>query len=316
MKVISTLGLAMLAVFSVADPFHFLVAETPGGSVGQDQWGGVRRYDVSGSGGTITQGVGIAKQLLSDPAGLALGPGGELFVGNRHGNSNPSSVSRFLYDGTNYVPNGTITGNSLFGSHGLNFSPTGELFVANVNGPVSRFLPSGGNYVANGNLNSGSARDVFFSSNGQYAYVTNAGSSLAKFDVATGSFLSTLGIAGSSGVHNGNWLGNALYLAANSSGTVHRLTFDANGDIATSDIVASVSDAISLDFSPDGQEMFVAGHRTGNITRFGWDGSHWNQTDVLNVGVNLGDIQVVPEPGSLMALAAGSILLLLRRRTR
>lgn len=313
---LSLIVLAALSVSSVAQ-FKVLVAETSAGAVGPFM--GVRRYDVAGTGGAATLGNGIAAGSLSDPAGLAFGTGGDVFVGNRHGNASPSSISRFVYDsGTDsYVANGTITGNSLFGVHGINFAPNGELFASNVNGPISRFTFPGGVPTANGTMGSGPARDVFLSADGRWGYVTQGVSAnLLKYDLATGNLVNTFAIAGGGGLHNGSWYGSDLYIAAFSGNAVAKIQFDANGDVVGSSTFASAA-PISLDFSPDGQEMFVASHTSGLITRYANSGGSWVQSGTINVGVNLGDIIVypqVPEPATLGVLGLGMLALARRRR--
>ncbi len=313
------LVLALSATVLAQANFQLLVTETPAGSVGSGQWAGVRRYNVAGTGGTANLGNGIAAAMVSDPAGLALSPTGELFVGNRHGNAAASSMSRFNYNsGTDtYDPNGTVTGNALFGTHGIVFSAAGELFATNVNGPVSRFTYSGGVVTPTGFLGSGPSRDAFVSGDGQWLYVTQGVSgTLLKYSIATGAFVNSFGIAGAGGLHNGNWRGNELYIAGFTSGTVHRIVFDANGDVTTSSIVATASGPISLAFSPDEQEMFVAGHTSGIINRFSYTGSGWTNNGLINTGVNMGDmLVVVPEPASMAVVGLG-VAALLRRRKR
>lgn len=310
--------LALSATVLAQANFQLLVTETPAGSVGSGQWAGVRRYNVAGTGGAANLGNGVAAAMVSDPAGLALSPTGELFVGNRHGNAAPSSLSRFNYNsGTDtYDPNGTVTGNSLFGTHGIVFSNAGDLFATNVNGPVSRFTYSGGIVTPNGFLGSGPSRDAFVSGDGQWLYVTQGISgTLLKYSIATGAFVNSFGIAGAGGLHNGNWRGNELFIAGFSSGTVHRILFDANGDVTTSSVVATASGPISLAFSPDEQEMFVAGHTSGVIDRFSFGGGGWTHAGTIATGVNMGDMLVaVPEPASMVAVTLGIAAMLRRRR--
>lgn len=312
------LALAAVSVVSAsAMSYQLLVAETAPGSNGPAFWAGIQRYNIAGSGAAATAGNGIDKTLLNDPAGLAINSAGELFVGNRHGNGAASSVDRFNYNsGTDmWDANGDITGNSLFGAHGLNFSKTGELFVTNVNGPISRFTFSGGVATANGTMGSGASRDIFFSDDGRWAYVTQGVSgSLLKYDLSNGNLVNTFGIAGAAGLHNGTMRNGSLYVAAFGSNSVHKILFDANGDVASSSILVNPSGAISVDLSPDGQEMYVGSHTGNAVFRYLWNGSSWDANGSIDIGHGVGDILVVPEPATFAVLGLG--LLAARRRRK
>lgn len=322
-SIIVSIGVLALTAVGQAQ-FQLLVTETAAGSVGPSQWMGVRRYNVAGTGGTATLGNGIATSALSDPAGLAFNSNGELFVGNRHGNGSASSISRFTYDSGSdtYLSNGAITGNSLFGVHGLNFSSTGELFASNVNGPISRFTFPGGVATANGTMGSGPSRDVFFSPDGLWAYATQGVSgNLIKYDLSTGNQVGSFSIAGANQLHNGSWRGNTLYLASFASNSVHAIDFAANGDVSGSSVAANVAASIGLAFSPDQQEMFVSSHTSGLISRFLNSGGTWVANGSINVGVNMGDIivaplQPVPEPASLAVIGLGCAAMLRKRRRK
>lgn len=322
MKVRSVLILAGLAASSLSFAgagYHLLVAETFAGSAPPSQWGGIRRYNFTGTGSAAVQGTGIAASALSDPAGLAFGSNGELYVGNRHGNAAASSINRFKYNANtdSYTANGVITGNSLFGTHGIGLSSTGDIFASNVNGPISRFSQVGNVVSPAGTMTSGATRDAFVSPDNQWVYVTEGTSgNLRKYNRATGTLANNFGIPSASGLHNGSWRGNELYLAAFSSGTIHRLVFDSNGNIASSSIALFSANCISLAFSPDGQEMYVAGHTNGMISRYLFGGGSWNPNGTIQTGVNLGDIQVVPEPTTMAALGLGALALAKRRRAK
>jgi hypothetical protein len=113
----------------------------------------VVRFLVSPGGasfnGAITGGL-----CCNAPRGVAFSQTGELFVSQCCG---VDDIRRYVFDGAgNAIPNGVITGNGLSNPHDLEFSPSGELFVANTPHPsathtVSRFtFNSSGAAAANG----------------------------------------------------------------------------------------------------------------------------------------------------------------------
>ena len=89
---------------------------------------------------------------------------GEVFVTQCCG---ANRIDRFVLNSSgNYVPNGSISGNGLANPHGMTFSSSGELFVANPDwGTVSRFkFDSAGIATPSGNIGGNyGAIDVAFS---------------------------------------------------------------------------------------------------------------------------------------------------------
>lgn len=302
--------------------FKLLVTETQAGSNPNPMsWQGVRQFDIAGSGGMATPIAGIPANQLSDPAGLALDANGKLFVGNRHGNSNPSTVSRFNYnvDTGAATADGNISGNSLFGVHGVAFNPVnGEMFAANVGGPVSRFTFDGmGNAVANGTVGAGLKRGVAVSATGDRLYMTTAGNVIQRFDLAGNMALPDIVVPGAFGLHDMSWgPGGDLYAADFGSGQVYRVSFDGMQNPTVDGVAAMAATAIDVAFSPDGAEMFVSGHTSGLISRFSYNMGMdtWTPNGSINVGVNMGALLVVvPEPATL-SLAAAAVALLARRK--
>lgn len=319
LKSLALLSSVVLPAVCLAQ-FQLVVAETRPGAVGNpNDWLGVKRYSFASNGAPAVELSGIAPSLLRDPGGLTW-RNGELCVANRHGNGAPSSVSRFLYNaGTDsFDPNGTITGNSLFGSHGLEFRPgTNELYVSNVSGPVSGFDVSPGSATPIGTFLPGASRDVLFDPTGQFMYkLDGASGSLTKYRFSDG-LVTTLPVTSASGLHYGVWQGGSYYAASYGNAFIHRIDFDSTGDIASSEVVAVVGQGISVAFSPDGQEMFVGRHTTGDIARFLWSGSNWAPAGSIVVnGIGVGDLQTIPipEPGVLAVFTGLGLALVLRRR--
>ncbi|MBI1333422.1 MAG: PEP-CTERM sorting domain-containing protein [Armatimonadetes bacterium] len=306
---------------AMASPFEILVTESfMGSNSNSNLWQGIQRYGFSGTGSSATSLTGISASQVSDPVGLFYN-GGELFVGNRHGNSFASSISRFTFDaGTDsFTSNGTITGNGLFGVHGVWVRPgTNDLYAANVNSGLSIFSITSSSATANGTLLSGPMRDVTFSADGANLYATQGvNGTLTRYNFATSS-VTNYSISGASGLHFGAWLNDDLYVSDFGTGQVFDVKFDANGAVTGSSVVANVGGAIGVAFSPDQQEMFVSSHTGNKIDRFLYDSgnSSWNYESTIATGTNMGDIQVipVPEPASFAVLGIGALALMRRRK--
>lgn len=170
-----------------------------------------------------------------------------------------------------------------------------------------------------GTLLSGPFRDVFFSGDGMIMYATQGVTgNLIRYNFSDSSSTS-YNIAGTSGLHNGNWRGDHLFVSDFGSNKVMDIAFDANGAVVSSTVAATVSGAIGVCFSPDQTEMFVSSHTGNSITRFLYNSgtSAWDFESVINTGVAMGDIETiapVPEPASLAVLGLGALALLRRRK--
>lgn len=315
----TSLSLTMAASIAAAQ-FHLLVTEAPQGNNPPDKWSIVLRYDVVSTGGSATPGNGIDKSLLKDPAGLGVRANGEILVGNRHGNSQVGSISRFTYDAATdaYVPSGTVTGNGLFGVHEVTVSPiSGELFAANVGGGVSRFLFPGDNPVPNGVLGSGSPRGIAISQDGKWAYVTFASSSVRRYDIANGAF-TDFPISGASSLHFGCIRGDDLYFADIGAGKAFHMTLDSGGNIVSAVPVVTVSLAADVELSPDGLEMYVPSHGSGVVRRFLFNAGNWVAIGDIPTGqVTLGTALAVTRSHDLRCvheLASGDVRAIGQRR--
>ncbi len=301
--------------------FEILATETAMGSISNPlDWKGIQRYGFANNGAAAITLSGISAGAVADPAGLFFA-NGELFVGNRHGNSNASSVSRFTFDqGTDsFSANGAITGNGLFGVHGVSIRPsTNNLYAANVNNGISSFTITPGGATANGMLATGAIRDTMFSADGANMYYTaGINGNLVRYNFATATF-NTYSIGGASGLHFGNWRGNDLYVSDFGTGQVFSIQFDSNGAVVGSSSIASSAGAIGVAFSPDNMEMFVSSHTSNNIKRYMYNNgtSSWDFQSTIATGTNMGDIQViaVPEPASIVVLGIGALAMLRRRK--
>ena len=143
-------------------------------------------------------------------------------------------------------------------------------------------------------------------------------------------------VAGASLLHYGTSFGGALWFAdvgANVSGAgggIFKVTLDGIGNPLTSARVASVDGAISVSFSPDGDEMFVASHFAGTLTGYAVTGGivagsanlfidggvlpSWGGAHVQYGGMAVA--AAVPEPATWALGLAGAAALCAWRRRR
>lgn len=278
---------------------------------------------------------------LNNPVTTAFNSTGELFVGNRHSGQigTDGTIARFLFDDDgNYIPNGTISGNGLSNVHGLDFSPTGELFAISYRGDqISRFtFDLMGNATANGTLTLPfiSALDhanlgVAFSPWGElfvsaFDRVPNPQSTIHRwlFDangsaIANGSF--TLPTAGAHFLEF-NAAGE-LFVPDNSAEVVYRYLFDNSGAPVANGTIAVGPGALGVAFAPDG-EAFISHQSSIGILRFLFDddGNAIPNGQELS-GNFLGQVSIypaeaVPEvPGWLMATIGGFVTIAIRYRS-
>lgn len=283
-----------------AAPYQIIICETPMGSGGGQ---GVRRYMVFDTFGAIIQLTPIPGAMLNDPSSAALRTPTELFVSNRAAHTGNSSISRFDLSGSFYQAAGTITGNYVTDCHQLAFNPvTGELFQTNfTGGKLSRFLfDESGNAVANGcvqmpdgNKMLGVAvrpadQQLFVS---DYDYVRR----FTRNPDSSYTFVSNFKVQSGELYHFMKFHNDELYLAAFTTNRVLRFSFDAGGVPALKQTIDSPG-ALDMDFSPDGQEMFVSNHRVGGLYRYRYnaDNDTWVRFGDLIPTPMLGGVVITP----------------------
>jgi DNA-binding beta-propeller fold protein YncE len=280
-----------------AAPFQIIIAETPMVSGGGQ---GIRRYIAYDTFGAILQLTPIPGSLVNDPSGLALRNDTELFVGNRAAHTGNGSISRFTLNGSFYQAAGTITGNYVTDCHQLAFDyANGELFQTNwQTGKLSRFLfDQDGNAVANGFVQMPDTddmlgvavrpadRQLFVS---DYDYVRR----FSRDPDGSYTFISTFGLQSGELYHLMKFHSDELYLAAFQTNRVLRYSFDTSGNPVFKQAIVATG-AVDMDFSPDGQEMFVTNHRNGGITRYRYD----TDTDTW---APFGDVIPTPSLGGIV----------------
>ncbi|HRI44512.1 MAG TPA: hypothetical protein PLL78_12180 [Fimbriimonadaceae bacterium] len=290
--------------------FQLIATQTPPGSNPSD-WKSVLRFDVASTYGAATPLTDIPAAQVADPASPAFRTGSELFIGNRHGNQGPGSVSRFiLHPDQTFTKTGDITGNGLSRVHQICFNPvTGELFAANRDDGISRFIfDSNGNAIPHGHHQIGITRGVMVGRDGETMYVTRATNAIDRYRLnanGTITFLSSMTPPGASSLHFMRIRSDGeLYAADVWADRVYRYRFDALNNPVYVGSLASPS-AIDVTFSPDAQEMFVSSHFSGGITRYSYDSGSdsWSSFAVLPT-ISLGGIaiyQVVDLPAGTVA---------------
>ena len=280
-----------------------LITQSPGGPLNNDPatWGGLLQYQVTGDGSALVAAAGIPKTMVQDPVAVAFQASThELFVGERHGNNAADgvagSITRFLYDQAThtFTAHGEITGKALAGVHQVAFSPTtGELFAANVNGPISRFTADG---AANGTLPLGAVRGVVVAPDGKRLYASSATNQIIQFDLATGAQLASVTTSGNGQLHFFALRDHDLYVGGFADNAVHRYRIGSDDELAFVQDIAADS-PVGVAFSADGLEMFVTGHKTSDLLdRFRYDAASdtWIKTDAIDQGVSLGGVVILP----------------------
>jgi hypothetical protein len=316
---------------AVAAPFTLWVTETPaGGTVpfSSQFKGGVRSYTFDGLGyGAANYAVGalIPAASLNDASDVEVAADGSLLVANRGFNSGPGSVSQVTF--TAGVPNAptVLLGNIDTGPHQLAITSTGDVVVSSISSGgklyPSATTPSTISF-ASGTQRGGVAY-------GNLLYTTDGGGSVSTFNLATGASAgASLGLAGASLLHYGTeanadlWFADIGGASTGAGGGVYRVILDVTGLPVSAAKVANVDGAISVTFSPTGDEMFVASHFSGLITGFavgpgyavaaapnlvidGGTLASWGGAHVTFGGMDINATQAVPEPASYALMLGG-----------
>ena len=287
----------------VSPQFVLYATETPPfpPNANPANWLGVAKFLFAQSGGATVPEVAIDRAQLDDPAGLAFRQSSsEVFVGNRHGNSSvgaPGSVDRFNFD----AASGALTANGRTfqtngPAHQLNFSPSGELFVATIGPPDFPAFPGGverytfdtsGNPIQGSTIGLGlSTRGVIVSPNATRLYVTTATSDILQFSLPNGAPLGTVNVPGPDrDFHYMEIRNGELYVAAITGNAIFRFAIQtANDDAINPTPIEQITPAAGVSavaFSPDGLEMYGAGlTNSDQLLRFSFDAqtNRWTAT--------------------------------------
>lgn len=331
-------GAAHATDLLVFAPFTLWVTETPAGGTAQfasQQKGGVRSFVFDGLGyapGNVTVSTTIAAASLNDPSSVIAKANGSLLIADRGFNTGPGAVSQVTF--TAGVPNpATVVLSGLAtGPHQTALTASGGLIVSSL-GSGAQLFPTV-SPPATMSYASGNERGAVV--NGNLLYSTAGTGALQTFDVASGGLLGTFGVAGASLMHYGAMFGGSLWLAdvganvTGAGGGVYRVTLDVNGNPVSSAKVANVNGAISVAFSPNGDEMLVASHFDGTLTGFALTGNTVAAASNLFIDggtlaswggahVQYGGLAVaaaVPEPAAWALMLGGLGALLAARRRR
>jgi len=148
----------------------------------------VRRIDVAA--GTSATFVAAGSGGLGSPAGVTVGPGGDLFVSDFAGNC----VRRYSgADGSSLGVFVAAGGSPLAGPRGLVFGPNGNLFVAgNSSHAIYEYNGTSGAFVrtfAGPDTHIEAPTTIAFSSNGNLLVCSNGNATIFEYDGATGVFV-------------------------------------------------------------------------------------------------------------------------------
>ncbi len=334
----SSIALGLFALGAAqAQSFNLWVTETPAGGTpafANQFLGGVRSYTFDGLGygaANYSAGPVISAASLNDASDVQVAADGSLLVANRGFNSGPGSVSRVTFSAG--VPNAptTLLANIDTGPHQLAITGSGDLVASSFT--LGGKLYPGMAAPASTSFATGAQRGAV--TYGNQLYATNGSNAVNTFNLSTGAAAGSFSVAGASLLHCGTQANSDLWFAdigngvTGAGGGVYRVALDVQGLPVGSVKVADVDGAISVTFSPSGDEMFVAGHFSGLITGFavgpgysiaassnlvidGGTLASWNNAHVSYGGMA---VSAVPEPaGYGLGLAGIGLLVGVARR--
>jgi glucose/arabinose dehydrogenase len=300
----------------------------------------VDRFDNSTGAIVQTNGQNTFTTLFS-ATGITAGPDGLIYVATTDPTSNPGSPVVNRYNATTgaqvggaFVPfvNGAA---QLSNAQGIAFGPDGHFYVADVgdNGPVKSFTASG-EYLDTYATQGGNAESVAFNPAAPGNVYVATGSTIEQIDLTT--HINTIIVQGTSNpltFNNGSDLtfgpDGKLYVLDTYGGDPRIVRFNADGtgqsvfaDFNNAEFTSEVFQPTNFAFGPDGA-LYVSGQnqesgssQQGEILRISSNGDSFSDfvTNLNSPGFLA--FTAVPEPGSLSLLAAGAVLMMMRRRAR
>lgn len=290
--------------------------------------GALVRFDTANPAGTATVLSGSGSTV--SPAALALGPDGNLYIGEAgDGASYAPRITRFNLTTNTLSPVHTFAfydvfpgslafkGNDLLVGRNPFYQNTGAVvrLAGATTGSVSvSDYTSGGSLASSPGLAIASDGRLYVSDQ-TYNFLTGiASGSVKRFD-ATGGYIGEMVASGSGGLYGPTGLainGSTLFTASIMTGTIVQTNLGT--DVTTAFASAgSAFEVGSLALLSNGGLLAGSPSGSGNIYRFGPDGS-LASTYATGFG-QIGGIVAVPEP-TTAALALGGIALAAWRRWR
>lgn len=283
--------------------------------------GALVRYDTANPAGTATVLSGSGSTVK--PAALALGPDGNLYIGEAgDGGSYAPRISRFNLTTNTLSPVYTFAAYDVFPGS-LAFKGSDLLvgrnpFFENTGAIVRLTNATGGivaqsDYTTGGNLQSSpglalAADGSLYVSDQTYNFLSGAASGPLKRFNAAGGYVGEVIASGSSGLFGPTGLainGSTLYTASIMAGTI--LQTNLGTDVTTGFASAGgFFEVGSLALLSDGGLLAASPSGSGNIYRFGPDGS---PQGAYATGLGqIGGVVAVPEPAGVVLSVVGVAL--------